>query len=180
MTKHKNQDPQAKSTNRVQRYRQRLKERGLRVQQNWVYDTSSEDFIQECNRQVKFARVANDGFFNVASLEKRFERGEIITVRQIGLGKTWEALVVQSELFAQAGTISVLPLSAGTNLYELSLLRPRIKYINKTGTRVNAQVMIDKIQSVLEAEAEKSIGEVSAEKMQEVDRCLGLFLGIFK
>lgn len=104
-------------------------------------------------------------------------RGQIVTVVLPGAyGKPRPALVVQSDLFEDHPSVSVLPITS--ELRELPLFRVPITPNEDNGLRKVSEIMVDKITTIPQEKIGNTIGAASYEVMQAVDRCLALFLGI--
>lgn len=103
-------------------------------------------------------------------------RGDLVTVAMPGdFGKPRPALIVQSDLFAQIPTVTVLLIS-GTH-QDAPLLRISIEPDDTNGLRKPSQVMIDKIMTVRRDKIGGSIGRLDRETMAVIMRSLAVFLG---
>lgn len=104
-------------------------------------------------------------------------RGDLVTVAMAGdFGKPRPALVIQSDLFDETGTITVLLVTS--TLVDAPLLRPTIEQSEANGLRQRSQVQIDKAMSVKRDKIGAPIGRLDDEAMLAVTRSLALFLGI--
>jgi mRNA interferase MazF len=90
-------------------------------------------------------------------------------------GKPRPALVIQSDLFDEHPSVTVLPLT--TDLRPTPLFRIDIAPSGENGLRAPSQVMVDKPQAVPRAKIGKRIGGLSESDMLAVNRALALFLG---
>lgn len=107
------------------------------------------------------------------------KRGDLVTVAIQGdFGKPRPALVIQSDLFVQHPSVSVLPITSF--LVDAPLLRITLEPNDINGLSKPSQVMIDKTLTVLREKIGIQIGSVDYATMQEIDRCLAVFLGIVK
>ena len=107
------------------------------------------------------------------------KRGYLINlVTQGDFGKPCAALVIQSDLFSQHPSISVLPITSF--LIEAPLLRIRLEPNELNGLKKTSQVMIDKTLAVMREKVGAPIGSIDFATKQEIDRCLAVFLGIVK
>ncbi|MCJ2143531.1 type II toxin-antitoxin system PemK/MazF family toxin [Methylobacterium sp. E-066] len=105
------------------------------------------------------------------------KRGDLVTIALTGdFGKPRPALVIQSDLFDQTGTVTVLLIS-GTQV-DAPLIRTDIAPTPSNGLRKPSQVMIDKAMSVKRDRIGPTIGHLEAEAMLAVTRALAVFLGI--
>jgi mRNA interferase MazF len=103
--------------------------------------------------------------------------GDIVTVALQGdLGKPRPALVMQSDLFAEHPSVTVLPITS--TWVDAPWLRIGLEPGNPTGLRQRSQVMVDKPQSVARAKLGPAIGRVPDDVMRGVERALAVFLGL--
>jgi len=104
-------------------------------------------------------------------------RGDIVTVVISGAyGKPRPALVVQSDLFNEHPSVTILPITS--HLRETPLFRLDLYPSHKNGLDKPSQVMMDKIQSVPRKQVGSVIGRLDDRKMVEVNRMLAVFLGM--
>lgn len=90
-------------------------------------------------------------------------------------GKPRPALIVQSDLFSEAATITVLLVSS--TLQDAPLLRIPVAPDEGNGLRQPSQIMVDKIMTVRRDKIGGSIGTLDSETMASVTRSLAVFLG---
>jgi mRNA interferase MazF len=106
-------------------------------------------------------------------------RGEFVTIAMQGdFGKPRPALVIQSDQFDQHATVTVLPVTS--TLADAPLLRINVKPTPENGLQKLSQVMVDKAMTVMRDKAGPAFGDIDADTMVQVDRCLAVFLGIAK
>ena len=86
------------------------------------------------------------------------------------------ALIIQSDRFDQAGTVTVL-LVSGT-LVDAPLIRLVVDPTAANGLQKRSQVMVDKAMSVKRARIGAMIGNLDPEAMLAVTRALVVFLAI--
>ena len=91
-------------------------------------------------------------------------------------GKPRPALVVQSDQFAQTGTVTVLLISGA--LIDAPLLRVQVQPNPVNGLRKSSQIMIDKAMSVKRDKVGAAFGHVDDDTMIAVNRSLALFFGL--
>ncbi len=104
-------------------------------------------------------------------------RGDLVTVAMPGdFGKPRPALVVQSDAFAETGTVTVL-LMSGT-LVDAPLIRPTVRPTPQNGLHRPSQVQIDKAMSVKRDKIGATIGRLDDETLLAVTRSLAMFLGL--
>jgi mRNA interferase MazF len=103
-------------------------------------------------------------------------RGDFVkVVTQGSYGKPRPAVIVQSDLFNQHPSISVLPLSS--ELRNTPLFRVRIEPTAMNGLDKLSEVMVDKIQTIPIEKIGGEIGRASDEEMLAINRALAIFLG---
>ena len=104
-------------------------------------------------------------------------RGDLVTIALQGpYGKPRPALVVQSDLFDEHPSVTVLPITS--ELRDAPLFRVPIKPSEANGLQKPSEVMVDKAQSVPREKIGDTFGHVSAEDMLAVSRSLAVFLGV--
>ena len=104
-------------------------------------------------------------------------RGDLITVALQGdYGKARPAVVVQSDLFDEHPSVTLLPLTS--DLRDTPLFRITIEPSPENGLRQRSQIMIDKIHTVPRAKLGPSLGRLSDDEQIAVNRSLMLFLGL--
>lgn len=104
-------------------------------------------------------------------------RGDLVTVAISGdFGKPRPALVVQSDLFGDTGTVTVLLLSGA--LVDAPLIRPTIQPSAQNGLHKPSQVQVDKAMSVRRERIGPPFGRLEDEAMLAITRSLALFLGL--
>ena len=105
------------------------------------------------------------------------KRGDLVTVAAAGdYGKPRPALVIQSDLFAEHPSVTVLPVTS--ELRETPLFRVALVPGAANGLRKESQIMVDKAVTVARTRVGKVIGHVDHSLLLEVERCLAVFLGI--
>lgn len=105
------------------------------------------------------------------------KRGDFVSIAMQGdFGKPRPALVVQSDLFNEHATVTVLLVSG--ILQEAPLLRVTVQPDEKNGLQKPSQIMIDKAMTVKRDKLGSVFGTASDEAMLKVGRCLTVFLGI--
>ncbi len=103
-------------------------------------------------------------------------QGDFVKVVTPGsYGKPRPALIVQSDLFNQHPSVSVLPLSS--ELRNLPLFRVLIEPSTLNGLEKRSEVMVDKIQTIPLEKIGGEIGCASDEEMLAINRALAIFLG---
>jgi len=104
-------------------------------------------------------------------------RGDLITVALQGdFGKPRPAVVIQSDLFDEHPSVTLLPLTS--DLRDTPLFRITIEPSPENGLRQRSQIMVDKIHTVPRAKIGASLGRLSDDEQIAVNRSLMLFLGL--
>ncbi|MFZ9315545.1 MAG: type II toxin-antitoxin system PemK/MazF family toxin [Burkholderiaceae bacterium] len=107
------------------------------------------------------------------------KRGDLAAIALPGdFGKPRPSLVIQSDLFDEHPTVTVLLITS--TLAEAPLLRVTIEPSKENGLQNRSQIMVDKAMTVRREKLGKPFGKVSNSTLQEVDRCLAVFLGIVR
>ena len=103
-------------------------------------------------------------------------RGDLVTVALHGdYGKPRPALVIQSDLFGNHPSITVLPVTS--DLRATPLFRVQVEPSAANGLQLPSQVMVDKAHTVARERVGDPFGRLVPEQMVAVDRALALFLG---
>ena len=104
-------------------------------------------------------------------------RGDLVTVSLPGAyGKPRPALIIQSDLFAEHPSLTLLPITS--HRVESPLFRISLAADGTTGLEKPSQVMVDKATTVPRERIGTVIGRSSAETLLEIERSLTVFLGI--
>ncbi|MDR3375837.1 MAG: type II toxin-antitoxin system PemK/MazF family toxin [Ancalomicrobiaceae bacterium] len=105
------------------------------------------------------------------------KRGDLIITSLPGdYGKPRPALMIQSDLFAETESLTVLPLTS--MLVTTPLGRVTVDPDPQNGLRARSQVMIDKLMTIRRDKVGPVIGSLDTTTMLEVNRLLALFLGL--
>jgi mRNA interferase MazF len=106
-------------------------------------------------------------------------RGALVTVALSGdFGKPRPALVIQSDIFNQTATLTMLMLT--TSIADIPLLRVIVEPNEANGLRARSQIQIDKMVTTWRSKVGNSFGRVGPEVLAEVERRLAVFLGLSK
>jgi mRNA interferase MazF len=104
-------------------------------------------------------------------------RGDLTTVALPGdFGKPRPALVIQSNLFADHPSVTILPLSS--DLRETPIFRVRLFPDETNGLRAPSDVMIDRIHTVAKDKLRGKFGAIANEQLIEIERAVAVWLGI--
>jgi mRNA interferase MazF len=104
-------------------------------------------------------------------------RGDLVSIALQGdYGKPRPALVVQSDLFAEHPSVTILPVTS--ELRDTPLFRVLIEPTETNGLRKSSQVMVDKVQTISQEKLGEIFGRVTEEDMLAVSRALAVFLGV--
>jgi mRNA interferase MazF len=105
------------------------------------------------------------------------KRGDLVTIALSGsYGKPRPALIIQSDLFDEHPSITILPVTS--ELRETPLFRISVHPDEENGLRRRSQVMIDKAQTVPRERVGETFGRLDDTTMLAVTRALAVFLGI--
>jgi mRNA interferase MazF len=103
-------------------------------------------------------------------------RGDLVTVALPGdYGKARPALVIQSDLFAEHPSITLLPVTS--ELRDAPLFRLRVEPSAENGLRKPSQIMVDKAHTLPREQVGTPFGRLEDGAMVAVNRALALFLG---
>ena len=106
-------------------------------------------------------------------------RGDFVTIAMPGdFGKPRPALVIQANQFYEHATVTVLLVSS--NLVDAPLLRITVAPTVTNGLPKISQVMLDKVMTVKRETLGPAFGQIDANRLVEIERCLAVFLGIAK
>ena len=103
-------------------------------------------------------------------------RGELVTIALPGMyDKPHPALVIQSDLFDEHPSLTILPVTS--ELRDTPLFRIPVEPDAVTKLRKRSQVMIDKAQTVPRDKVGPAFGRLDDATMIAVNRALAVFLG---
>jgi mRNA interferase MazF len=104
------------------------------------------------------------------------KRGDLVTIALPGTyGKPRPALVIQSDLFDEHPSMTVLPVTS--ELRDTPLFRVSVEPDEGNGLHKHSQVMIDKAQTVPREKLGETFGRLDDTTMLAVTRALAVFLG---
>lgn len=104
-------------------------------------------------------------------------RGDIVIVALQGdFGKPRPALVIQSDLFADHPTITILPITSDRR--DTPLFRLDVEPDATNGLRAACQIMVDKAQTVRRDKIGDRIGRLDDSRMLAVSQALALWVGL--
>ena len=104
-------------------------------------------------------------------------RGDLVTVAMAGdFGKPRPALVIQSDHFEDAATVTVLLVSS--TLVDAPLIRVAVAPTANNGLQKPSQIMIDKVMSIRRDKVGPVLGSLEGDTMLSVTRSLAVFLGL--
>ncbi|WP_181706746.1 type II toxin-antitoxin system PemK/MazF family toxin [Chthonobacter rhizosphaerae] len=105
------------------------------------------------------------------------KRGDVVTVALQGdFGKPRPAVVVQSDLFADAPTVTLAPFTS--HLRDADLIRHTVAPSDGNGLRAVSQAMIDKLSTLPRDKIGPVIGRLDPPDMEAINRLLAVFLGL--
>ncbi|MDR3393106.1 MAG: type II toxin-antitoxin system PemK/MazF family toxin [Sulfuriferula sp.] len=104
-------------------------------------------------------------------------RGDLVTIALQGTyGKPRPALIIQSDLFAEHPSVTILPVTG--DLRDTPLFRISVEPNETNGLRKTSQIMVDKVQTVPREKIGEIFGHMAEEDMLAVSRALAVFLGV--
>jgi mRNA interferase MazF len=104
------------------------------------------------------------------------KRGDLVAVSLPGdYGKPRPALIIQSDLFDDHPSITILPITS--ELRETPLFRITIEPTKENGLQKTSQVMVDKAHSIAREKLSRPFGKLDDAFMVSINRALALFLG---
>jgi len=107
------------------------------------------------------------------------QRGDLVSVAiQGNFGKPRSALVIQSPLFANYTSVTVLLVTS--TLVDAPLLRVTVQAAPGNGLEKTSQIMIDKAMTLKREKIGPVLGRVNPDELTQVERGLAVFLGIAK
>ena len=104
------------------------------------------------------------------------KRGDLVTIALPGTyGKPRPALIIQSDLFDEHPSMTILPVTG--ELRDTPLFRISVEPDAGNGLRKRSQVMIDKAHTVPREKVGEPFGRLDDTTMLAVTRALAVFLG---
>jgi mRNA interferase MazF len=104
------------------------------------------------------------------------KRGDLVTIALQGnYGKPRPALVIQSNLFAEHPSVTILPVTS--ELRAAPLFRIEVEPSSENGLKNRSQVMIDKAQSVPIEKVGAPFGHLDDTTMLAINRALAVWFG---
>ncbi len=104
-------------------------------------------------------------------------RGDIVPVVLPGAyGKPRPALVIQSNLFDEHPSVTVVPITS--EIRDLPLVRLRVYPSFENGLKNPSDLMVDKIHTVPREKLGVPFGHIENDYMIELERLIVVFLGI--
>ena len=104
-------------------------------------------------------------------------RGDLVTIALQGAyGKPRPALIIQSDLFVEHPSVTILPVTS--DLRATPLFRIQVAPSEANGLQKLSEIMTDKAQTIPREKIGEVFGRLADEEMQAVSRSLAVFLGI--
>ncbi len=104
-------------------------------------------------------------------------RGDLVTIALQGAyGKLRPVLVIQSDLFSEHPSVTILPVTS--ELRNTPLCRIAVLPSETNGLLKPCEIMADKVQTVPREKIGDVFGHVADEDMLAVSRALAVFLGV--
>jgi mRNA interferase MazF len=105
------------------------------------------------------------------------KRGDtVIIVLPRDYGKPRPGLIIQSDLFLEINSVTVIPLTS--HIIDAPLLRISIEPSALNGLHVLSQAMIDKIYTTPRAKVGEVIGRIDRQTLVTIERAIALFIGV--
>ena len=105
------------------------------------------------------------------------KRGDIVTIALSGdYGKPRPALIIQSDLFLDTNSVTIVPLTS--HLIDAPLFRIQVEPTRINGLKYSSQVMIDKLYTTSRDKIGEIIGHFDATLMLSIERAVIVFIGI--
>jgi mRNA interferase MazF len=103
-------------------------------------------------------------------------RGDLVTIALQGdYGKPRPALVIQSDLFDEHPSVTILPVTS--ELRETPLFRIMVQPNADNGLEKPSQIMVDKTQTIPREKIGNTFGRLDDASLLAVNRALAVFLG---
>ncbi len=104
-------------------------------------------------------------------------RGDLVTIALQGdYEKPRPALIIQSDLFSEHPSVTLLPVTG--ELRDAPLFRIRVEPSETNGLQKPSEVMVDKAHSISRDKVGSVLGHLAEEQMLAVSRSLAVFLGV--
>lgn len=104
-------------------------------------------------------------------------RGDLVTIALPGSSdKPHPALVIQSDLFAEHASVTILPITG--ELRDVPLFRIEVHPSAENNLPKPSQIMVDKAQTVPCEKVGEVFGHLDDESLLAVTRALSVFLGV--
>ncbi len=104
------------------------------------------------------------------------KRGDLVTIALQGdYGKPRPALVVQSDLFSEHPSVTILPVTS--DLRKAPLFRIDVEPTAVTNLEKRSQIMVDKVQTVPREKVGAAFGRLDDTSMLTINRALAVWLG---
>lgn len=105
------------------------------------------------------------------------KRGDLVTVVIPGAyGKPRPALIIQSDLFSEHPSVTILPITS--TLRDAPLFRLRLDPSSENGLKFQSDIMIDKIMTVSREKVGSVFGHIEDHYIVAIERLITLFIGI--
>ncbi|MDP1615384.1 MAG: type II toxin-antitoxin system PemK/MazF family toxin, partial [Methylococcales bacterium] len=91
-------------------------------------------------------------------------------------GKPRPALIIQSDLFAEHPSVTILPVTS--ELRNTPLFRIAVDADEHNGLSIISEIMVDKVQTVPREKIGNVFGHLAEEDMLAVSRTFAVFMGV--
>lgn len=104
-------------------------------------------------------------------------RGDLVTIAiQGAYGKPRPALIIQSDLFCEHPSVTILPVTS--ELRNTPLFRIAVDADERNQLSKNSEIMVDKVQTIPRDKIGHVFGHLSEEDMMAVSRAFAVFIGV--
>jgi mRNA interferase MazF len=105
------------------------------------------------------------------------KRGNLVTIALTGdYGKPRPGLIIQSDLFLNTGSVTILPLT--THLIDAPIIRIPVEPTTENGLTSLSFVMVDKLYTTSREKIGSILGHINSKIMLEIERSLAVFIGV--
>ena len=105
------------------------------------------------------------------------KRGDVVTIVLSGeYGKPRPGLIIQSDLFLETHSVTIVPLTS--HLIDAPLFRIQVEPTETNGLNTISQIMVDKLYTTPRDKIGEIIGYLDTKLILAVERALAVFIGI--
>src|SRR5260363_141571 len=171
----------------MQKLRNQRRANGMRPIQIWVPDTRQPEFVSECQRQTRniASNVTYEREIWIGLNRPQIHKGGKLEAGRCGDHRRWKgdygskprpAIIIQSDIFNELKSISVLPLTS--HIEDAPVFRVVIEPDKSNGISKLSQAMVDKIMPVRKEKISGIIGKINRKLMIKIESAIAIFYGI--